>query len=265
MKLSLLFGLSVLSATVALDIPSLGLILFGGFEDKVAIQYSRFAPETWIQAYTAIPLATRQCLIKRLVNVFELFWTSQPFDISQHLAQTRKECPADFDKVEDFLSIVVADHHRLTPLVQDIFSSFLTGLSQKGLHGFRKVWVKYQQDWLKSTEADQQGMAAVYTKLKFIYNSPYSIPLTKQALAVAQCDYLQLPAFLITIKRIDDLAKKQNPTPPQGPYAKLHQVVHEDFAALRGNVATSTLSDVFQKKESYPLIDIIKGLTCTDN
>ena len=70
-------------------------------------------------------------------------------------------------------------------------------------------------------------------------SGPYGDSLTKQALAVSECRYSQIPAFLVTVGRIHQLAAKTNPPPPQGPYSALHQAVHEDLAELRRYAATN--------------------------
>ncbi|KAH7693708.1 hypothetical protein AAVH_39252 [Aphelenchoides avenae] len=209
------------------------------FEDWLAVQYTRFAPESWTQAYTQIPQATRQCLMGRLTNLFGMFWNSQPINIQQHLAQTKAQCSSGFEKVQALLNTVLNDMNKQTPLVQQIFGQFFNELAANGRKGFRKASVNYQANWLKAHPNDQQTMASVFPKLTFFFNGPYSIPLTQQALAVAQCHYTQIPAFLVTVGRIHQLAAKTNPPPPQGPYAALHQAVHEDFTALRAYAATN--------------------------
>ncbi|KAH7709520.1 hypothetical protein AAVH_23219 [Aphelenchoides avenae] len=192
------------------------------FEDWLAVQYTRFAPEPWIQAYTQIPQATRQCLMGRLTNLFGMLWNSQPINIQQHSAQTK-----------------IHDMNKQTPLVQQIFRQFFNELAANGRKGFRKASLNYQANWLKAHPNDQQTMAAVFPKLTFFFNGPYSIPLTQQALAVALCHYTQIPAFLVTVGRIHQLAAKTNPPPPQGAYAALHRAVKEDFTALRAYAATN--------------------------
>jgi hypothetical protein len=247
MKLLLVLAV-VVGTAFALDIPSVGSLLFGGFEDTVAVQYTRFAQESWIQAYVQIPQTTRNCLMKRLLNVIEMFTNSQPFDIQSHLAQTKQQCALGFDKVQQLLDIIAADHHKLTPLVQDIFVKLITELSQTGMNGFRQTNVHYQDNWLKATKNDQLQMVAVYKKLNFFFNGPYSDILTKQAYAVSKCNYAQLPGLLVTFARIVKLAEQTNPAPPQGPYAALHQVVREDFAALRAFAMTSPMKNVLTKQ-----------------
>ncbi|KAH7706497.1 hypothetical protein AAVH_26286 [Aphelenchoides avenae] len=231
-----LYAASFFLASVVLNVE--GRASANLFEEWLAVQCSRFVPEPWIQTYTKIPQATRQCLIGRVTGLFRMFWNSQPVNIQQHLALTKAQCSNGFDKVQNLLNIIVIDFHKLTPLVQRIFAEFFDELAASGRKGFRKASVKYHSNWLKAHPKDQQVMASAFPKMAFFFNGPYSIPITHQALAVAQCQHDQISAFLATIGRIHRLAAKTNPPPPQGPYAALHQVVHEDFEALRSYVAT---------------------------
>ncbi|KAH7706498.1 hypothetical protein AAVH_26287 [Aphelenchoides avenae] len=223
--------LFVLLLLVASTIPSVhSLIGANEFEDWLATTETHpcSGAEQWIQAYTQIPQATRRCLMGRLTNLFGMFWNSQPINIQQHLAQTKAQCSSGFDKVQALLNIVVGDMNKQTRLVQQIFGQ-----------GFRKASVNYQTNWLKAHPNDQQTMASIFPKLNFFFNGPYADSLTKQALAVSECRYSQIPAFLVTVGWIHQLAAKTNPPPLQGPYAALHQAVKEDFTALRAYAATN--------------------------
>jgi hypothetical protein len=263
MKLLIVLTVAV-GAAFALDIPSVGSLLFGGFEDSVAVQITRFAPDTWIQAYVQIPQTTRNCLMKRLLNMIEMISKSQPFNIQSHLAQTQQQCTLGFNKVQPLLDLVVADHHKLSPLVQNIFVQFINDLAQSGINGFRQTSARYQGSWLKATPSDQAQMAGVFTKLTFFFNGPYAQTLTKQAYAVSTCDFLQVPGLLLTLERIGKLAQQTNPAPPQGPYAALHQVVREDFAALRAFAMTSPLKSVLTKQTFTSVAGMLKNLACLD-
>ncbi|KAH7717804.1 hypothetical protein AAVH_14791 [Aphelenchoides avenae] len=233
------------------------------FADSVAVQYTRFAPDSWIQAYVKIPQADRQCLLGRLVNLLGMIANSQPVNIQQHLAQTQQQCPSGFDKVYPLLNTMLGDLKKLTPLVQQIFVQFFNELAANGMKGFRKASANYQSNWLKAQPIDQQTMASVFPKLKFFFNGPYSIPLTQQALAVAQCDYSKLPALLQTIAGIGQLAAQSNPPPPQAPYAALHQVVKEDISVL-SRYAAGLYPALGQLLQSALSPAAIQQLTCRD-
>ncbi|KAH7703499.1 hypothetical protein AAVH_29325 [Aphelenchoides avenae] len=95
------------------------------FAESVAVQYTRFAPDSWINAYVKIPQADRQCLLGRLMNLLGMIANSQPVNIQQHLAQTQQQCPSGFDKAYPLLNTMLGDMKKLTPLVQQIFGQQL--------------------------------------------------------------------------------------------------------------------------------------------
>ncbi|KAH7709521.1 hypothetical protein AAVH_23220 [Aphelenchoides avenae] len=163
-----LYAASFFLASVALNVE--GRASANQFEDWLAVQCSRFAPEPWIQTYTQIPLATRQCLMGRLANLFGMFWNSQPINIRQHLAQTKTQCSSGVDKVQALLNIAIVDFHKLTPLVQRIFGQFFNELAAYGWKGSRKASVNYHSNWLKAHPKDQQTMASVFPKMAFFFN-----------------------------------------------------------------------------------------------
>ncbi|KAH7729087.1 hypothetical protein AAVH_03460 [Aphelenchoides avenae] len=140
----------------------------------------RFAPDSWLNAFNAIPQESKLCLVKTQTKaIYEASQLSQQIQPEVIFAQIQRSCPNDWDKILAFFQTMKDTFNQLPESLKQSTSDLLKSLAQvkdQVSSGNEQVVFPIFAQFLRSIAAlndqDKQQIANAFPKFRDAITAP---------------------------------------------------------------------------------------------
>jgi hypothetical protein len=140
----------------------------------------RFAPDTWIQAFEAIPPQTKVCMVKTQTKaIYEASQLSQQLQPEVIMSQVQRNCPDDWDKILSFFQAIKNTFNQLPETFKQAATQLgqkLAGVQDQLSSGNQQVIFPIFAEFLRSlqslTQQDRDQIANAFPKVHDVIAAP---------------------------------------------------------------------------------------------